>query len=206
MSVKLKCESTCTIDNGENVGKPFNLVAGDRNFGFLFRDSDSYSIAWHGSIDFSIIDTTVLYGIPKALFSRNIEADPKYFDITVTLVMSDPTSSSNEVTDFIEYKYGELERSQEYSLALKKFRDISFARFDVVSRKRKLFAYSFTAENPNFVKQNNRYNELAIMAPLNHQPTNSLLNWIIDHHSASAYFKTNLLNEDSVISLKACIS
>lgn len=150
------------------------------SFGFLYENSQHYTLAWNGKLRFSELDKIVLRQMPVMLGFGNLEQLKNKIDVFVEFIITEPE------IDFIElqlFKDGRLqfENSKRYTAILRHPLRISFARYDV-SIKSNPFEFSFTAENPENECHHDSFTEIAIRQPLENEASPSLIRWIMRNH------------------------
>lgn len=192
---------------GELNCRAYNVYAkdgvfGNKSFAFLYVDIESFTIAWNGFIDFSVIEKVVLQDLPNALFPQLHRIQPSNSTIKSLFTFSGTT---NEPLDFmVQYDYNDdnPEKTQEFNqLIHSRWREALYARYDIINHQDyHNIRYSFTTENRHHPRVKHKFCELAIKQPITQELSIGLFEWVYNCHSERSYYKnhlnTNVLREE----------
>lgn len=184
---------------GELDCRAFNVFVNDRMFGkksfaFLYIDLESYTFAWNGFIDFSIIETTVLHHLPAKLFPLLERIQPSNSIIKSMFTFSDATQEGSDFIIRYNSYDNDQEKEEEFQRAIhSNWRNALFARYDInVPNPCRSINYSFTAENAHHPRIQHKFCELAIKQPIYQKMSTALIEWIYNCHSESFYYRNHL--------------
>lgn len=207
--IRLKCK---LIEAKENYGEAYLIDSGIKDitgtqylsFAFLYLSSDYYTLAWNGEADFANLERIVLRQLPKKLDLALPHTDiskVKECRVSTYLIVT------REDDSLIEYILGERENRDAYHTALKDYRRISFARFDIQHKNQKpLSSYSFSAENSKTARCQSSFTEIAIKQSIQQRIKEDLLNWIMHNHKDYDRFRFHDLDmKQSIDNISNCI-
>lgn len=178
--------------NEELGRRAYMLNVDGEPFGLLYVSPEAYTFSWHGSIDFSKIETEAVASLSQLLSSEGRPLDLENYRTKEATAVSFITSDDSD--ELSEYRLAKGRDYYQYKKALRNCDRIAFARYDIDYRRSVPgLKYSFTAENPHFQSSEG---ELALKLPKSQTFSKYLLQWILAHHSLGSHFQNTIDWED----------
>lgn len=161
--------------------KAYRLELEETPFGFFYVGPRTYTLAWHGTINFSKLETQALEHLSSAISDG----------LTKLRAYKEETRDATRVSliadnELFRYQLADPEDYSRYRTALEDPDIIAFARYDVSAPwlTARPLEYSFTADNPRLLPPDTI--ELAVRLPRRQPISQSLIAWAIKHHAAAS--------------------
>lgn len=184
---------------GQMNDKAFQVKLDGSQVAFMYVTPVTYTLAWEGTVAFDSLEAEVT-GALRALGWKDASInDPIWRNRTsVALVFQHPENSD----ELAKYRLDQPKEYNSYTKAIQEPFAISFARYDFSDNRENRDAgllCSFIAENA--MLQQGLETEVALKLPRHHKCNETMIDWMITHHTHHNLLTKAVAREPSVSTL-----
>jgi hypothetical protein len=168
-------------------------------FCFLFVMPHRYTLAWSGNVDFAALEKEALLSYNLA-HDANVSLEQATLRGVTAVTFVRPLSEQADALE--EYRLSDPEAYTAYAAALKRAKDLSFARYDFYTAGSQP-EHSFIADNPS--RSRRKRVEVALTLSSPDRLSHGLLEWMVRHHRAADRLRKTLDVDRAAADIRAAV-